>query len=225
MQDILSAIWSQDFETLLEVNSLNILLLLLGVVLFLESSFVFLPLPGDGLVLFVGGLVGIGAVDFYNALFILCSSAFLGSLIAYLQGRWLQGTQFIKKAERTLPEDALPKTTALLKKYGFLALFVSRFIPFVRVLTPMLMGVSKLNPLRTLMISWSSSMIWVLSLLLTGRFIMNHPFVAAHQELITKWFLIGSLTLMVIAFSTLLVRFFSAKNKPKKMPLLLTNQK
>lgn len=55
MNEILSAIWVQDFDTLLEINSLHILLLLLAVVLFLESSFVFLPLPGDGLVLFVGG--------------------------------------------------------------------------------------------------------------------------------------------------------------------------
>ncbi|MEZ8968324.1 hypothetical protein AB6E53_16710 [Vibrio breoganii] len=71
MQEILSAIWVQDFDALMEINSLHVLLLLLGMVLFLESSFVFLPLPGDGLVLFVGGLVGIGAIEFTDALILL----------------------------------------------------------------------------------------------------------------------------------------------------------
>ena len=76
MQEIISAIWLQDFDALLELNSLHVLLLLLGVVLFLESSFVFLPLPGDGLVLFVGGMVGLGAIDFSSALMLLTSASF-----------------------------------------------------------------------------------------------------------------------------------------------------
>lgn len=217
MQEILSAIWLQDFDALLQVNSLHVLLLLLGMVLFLESSFVFLPLPGDGLVLFVGGLIGIGAIEFTHALILLSSAAFIGSIVAYLQGRWLQGTSFIKRAERTLPDDALPKTKRLLSKYGFLALFVSRFIPFVRVLTPMLMGISKLSLLRTVVTSFTSSMTWVLTLLLTGKFIMRHPFIAAHQEMITKWFLIGSFLLMLTAFIALFFRFIRAKNNQQQL--------
>ncbi|WP_241906697.1 DedA family protein [Vibrio splendidus] len=153
MNEILSAIWIQDFDTLLEINSLHILLLLLAVVLFLESSFVFLPLPGDGLVLFVGGLVGLGAVDFYTALTVLSLSACLGTIIGYLQGRWLEGSRFMNKIEVVLPDDSLPRAKRLLNKFGFLSLFVSRFIPFVRVLTPMLMGVARLSFIRTVMIS------------------------------------------------------------------------
>ncbi|MBM7035287.1 DedA family protein [Vibrio ulleungensis] len=217
MQEILSAIWVQDFNALLQVNSLHILLLLLGIVLFLESSFVFLPLPGDGLVLFVGGLIGIGAIEFSHALILLSSAAFTGSIVAYLQGRWLQGTSFIKRTERTLPDDALAKTKRLLSKYGFLALFVSRFIPFVRVLTPMLMGISKLNLLRTVVTSLTSAITWVLTLLLTGKYLMRHPFIADHQDMITKWFLIGSFLLMLSAFIALFIRFFRAKNNPQHL--------
>lgn len=115
MQEIISAIWLQDFDALLELNSLHVLLLLLGVVLFLESSFVFLPLPGDGLVLFVGGMVGLGAIDFSSALMLLTSASFLGSIIAYLQGRWLHNTPFMRKAEQTLPDESLPKAKKTIK--------------------------------------------------------------------------------------------------------------
>ncbi|MUK62346.1 DedA family protein [Aliivibrio fischeri] len=206
MNEILSAIWVQDFDALLEINSLHILLLLLAVVLFLESSFVFLPLPGDGLVLFVGGLVGLEAVDFYAAFILLSLSASLGTIIGYLQGRWLESSHFMTKIETILPDDSLPRARRLLNKFGFLSLFVSRFIPFVRVLTPMLMGVARLNIFRTIMISVTSSVIWVLTLLYAGKSIMRHPFLSQHQELLTKWFLLISLTLMITAFITLFIR-------------------
>jgi len=215
MQEIISAIWLQDFDTLLELNSLHILLLLLGVVLFLESSFVFLPLPGDGLVLFVGGMIGLGAIDFSSALVLLTSASFFGSIIAYLQGRWLHNTQFMRKAEQTLPDESLPKAKRLLNRYGFLSLFVSRFVPFVRVLTPMLMGVAQLSVIRTLVVSFTSSITWVFSLLLLGKWIMRHPFISQYQELITKWFLMGSLILMITAFIALFIRLAAKKRQPQ----------
>ncbi|MEG3693293.1 DedA family protein [Vibrio coralliirubri] len=215
MQEIISAIWLQDFDALLELNSLHVLLLLLGVVLFLESSFVFLPLPGDGLVLFVGGMVGLGAIDFSSVLMLLTSASFLGSIIAYLQGRWLHNTPFMRKAEQTLPDESLPKAKKLLNRFGFLSLFVSRFVPFVRVLTPMLMGVAQLSAIRTLIVSFTSSITWVFSLLLIGKWIMRHPFVSQYQELITKWFLMGSLILMVTAFIALFIRLATKKRQPQ----------
>lgn len=215
MQEIISAIWLQDFDALLELNSLHVLLLLLGVVLFLESSFVFLPLPGDGLVLFVGGMVGLGAIDFSSALMLLTSASFLGSIVAYFQGRWLHNTPFMRKAEQTLPDESLPKAKRLLNRYGFLSLFVSRFVPFVRVLTPMLMGVAQLSVVRTLVVSFTSSITWVISLLMTGQWVMRHPFVSQYQELLTKWFLLGSLILMMTAFITLLIRVATKKQQPQ----------
>ncbi|CAM4161933.1 DedA family protein [Vibrio neonatus] len=215
MLDIISAIWLQDFDALLELNSLHVLLLLLGIVLFLESSFVFLPLPGDGLVLFVGGMIGLGLIEFSSALWLLTSAAFFGSIVAYVQGRWLHNTQFMRKAERTLPDESLPKAKTLLNRFGFLSLFVSRFVPFVRVLTPMLMGIAQLSAIRTLIVSFTSSITWVFSLLLIGKWIMRHPFVSQYQELITKWFLISSLLLMVTAFVALFIRLTTKKRQPQ----------
>lgn len=215
MQEIFAAIWLQDFDALLELNSLNILLLLLSVVLFMESSFVFLPLPGDGLVLFVGGMVGLGAIDFASALILLTSASFLGSIAAYFQGRWLHNTRFMRKAEQTLPDKSLPKTKKLLNRFGFLSLFVSRFVPFVRVLTPMLMGVAQLSVVRTLVVSFTSSITWVISLLLAGQWVMRHPFISQYQELLTKWFLLGSLILMMIAFIALFIRLATKKRQPQ----------
>lgn len=76
----------------------------------------------------------------------------------------------------------------------------------------MLMGIARLSFIRTAMISMTSSIVWVLTLLYAGKYIMRHPFLAQHQELITKWFLFTSLTLMAIAFITLFVRIIRKRN-------------
>ena len=51
MQDMMDAIWHQDFEQLIHMQAIGLLVTCLVVILFLESSFVFLPLPGDSVVL------------------------------------------------------------------------------------------------------------------------------------------------------------------------------
>ncbi|MEZ8491561.1 hypothetical protein AB6C81_04880 [Vibrio splendidus] len=44
---------------------------------------------------------------------------------------------------------------------------------------------------------------------------MRHPFVSQYQELITKWFLMGSLILMVTAFIALFIRLATKKRQPQ----------
>lgn len=213
MQEIFVAIWHHDFDTLAQVSSLNSFLLLLAFILLLESSFVFLPLPGDSLVLFVGGLVGVGILEFYPAAGALCLAASLGSINAYIQGRVLNQTRLVPFLHRVLPNDSLPKAKHLLSRYGFLSLFISRFVPFVRVLTPMLMGLSKLSFMRTLFISMSSSVIWCLILMLSGKWLMIHPRLNDYQELLSKSLVIVSLCLMAGAIVGLLYRYLrSSKN-------------
>ncbi|MGR5177218.1 DedA family protein [Vibrio parahaemolyticus] len=213
MQDIFVAVWHHDFETLQQVSSLKGFILLLALILLLESSFVFLPLPGDSLVLFVGGLVGLGIIDFYPAAGALCFAASLGSINAYFQGRVLHQTRLMPFLNRVLPEDSLPKARQLLQRYGFLSLFISRFIPFVRVLTPMLMGLSKLSFWRTLTISISSSVIWCLLLMLAGKWLMIHPRLNDYQEVISKAIVITSFVLMLAAIIGLLYRYLTSRKR------------
>ncbi|MCJ2376935.1 DedA family protein [Vibrio sp. ZSDZ34] len=213
MLEILLAVWHHDFETLQQVSSLKWFLFLLAAILFLESSFVFLPLPGDSLVLFVGGMIGLGILDFYSAGAALCAAASLGSICAYFQGRVLHKTPFVSYLERILPDDSLPKAHRLLNKYGFASLFISRFVPFVRVLTPMLMGIAKLNPLKTVLISISSSLIWCLVLLLAGKWIMTNPALDNYQQLLSKGVVVISLSMMLLAIIGLVHR--AIKNNKK----------
>lgn len=206
MQDMLLAIWHQDFDQLIHMQAVGLLVTCLVVVLFLESSFVFLPLPGDSVVLLAGGLVGLGVLGIEVPLLYLPLATGLGSLVAYLQGHALHGTRFMHKVEQVIPDGSLPRATRLLDKYGFWAMFISRFIPFVRVLTPMLMGVGRLDRLKLVMASFASAFLWALVLGLVGRFVMLSPLFSQYHELLTKCLLMTSCALFVAAIATIVIR-------------------
>ncbi|MGL5844154.1 MAG: DedA family protein [Aeromonas hydrophila] len=206
MQDMLLAIWQQDFDQLIQMQAVGLLVTCLVVILFLESSFVFLPLPGDSLVLLAGGLVGMGVLGPEVMLLYMPLAAGLGSLIAYVQGQALHGTAFMGHVERMIPDGSLPRASRLLHNYGFWAMFSSRFVPFVRVLTPMLMGVSRLHLPRVMIASFASAFLWALVLSLVGKAVMAAPVFAQYHELLTKCLLVTSLGLFVIAMAAIAIR-------------------
>ncbi|MGL5030637.1 MAG: DedA family protein [Aeromonas sp.] len=218
MLDMLMAIWHQDFDALIQMQAVPLLISCLMLVLLLESAFVFLPLPGDSLVLLAGGLVGMGVLGPEVTLVYLPLAAGMGSLVAYLQGRALQRTRFMEHIERILPADSLPKAARLLSKYGFLAMFSSRFIPFVRVLTPMLMGIGRLSVLRMAIASFASAFLWALCLSLVGKVAMNTPFFVTHSELLTRALLITSFVLFVAAVLAIFLRWFKGGSKNEVSP-------
>jgi membrane protein DedA with SNARE-associated domain len=216
MYDMLLAIWNQDFDQLVALHSVGLLISCLVVILFLESSFVFLPLPGDSLMLLAGGLVGVGVLGPEVTLLYLPCAAGMGSLLAYLQGRVLQGTVLMDHLQRIVPQQRLFQATQLLSRYGFLAMFSSRFVPVIRVLTPMLMGMGKLPPLRMVVASFASAFLWTQLLSLLGRGMMSIPLFIRHQELITRLLLISALLLFVCAVAALGMRF--AHSSPQRHP-------
>ena len=63
MQEMLMAIWHQNFDQLIQLGKVDLLIWCLVLILFLESAFVFLPLPGDSLVLMAGGLLAAGVLQ------------------------------------------------------------------------------------------------------------------------------------------------------------------
>jgi membrane protein DedA with SNARE-associated domain len=140
-------------------------------------------------------------------------AAGIGSVLAYWQGQALHGTRFMGHVERMIPEGSLPRASRLLDRYGFWAMFVSRFIPFVRVLTPMLMGVSRLHLLRVAVASFASAFLWSLVLSMAGKMVMATPVFAHHQELLTKCLLVTSFGLFVIAVAAIGMRLLKRPSK------------
>ncbi len=206
MQDMLMAIWHQNFEQLIQLGKVDLLIWCLVLILFLESAFVFLPLPGDSLVLMAGGLLAAGVLQPEVVHIYMPLAAGLGSLLAYWQGYALAHTRFMHHIGRIVPDNSLPRATSLLERHGLLAMFSSRFIPFVRVLTPMMMGMTKLTFFHVTVISLVSAWCWTFVLSLASSMLMKLPFLMKYHELLGKGLVLVSLGLFVVAVLAIIYR-------------------
>ena len=199
MQEMLSAIWQQDFQLLIELGKVDLLISCLLLILFLESAFVFLPLPGDSLVLLSGGLMAAGVLQPEVVYLYRPLAAGLGSLVAYWQGHALAHTRFMRHIERAVPNGSLARASGLLERHGLLAMFSSRFIPFVRVLTPMMMGMTRLTVAKVAVISLVSAFCWTLVLSMASAALMKLPVLAQYHQLLGKVLVLVSAVLFLLA--------------------------
>ncbi|ADV88103.1 TPA: DedA family protein [Vibrio vulnificus] len=206
--EFFTALITSDFDV---IQNSKYLLIILTTILFLESAFVFLPLPGDSLVIFSGGMVALGVLPVTESIILLTLAASLGGLVAYWQGFLLRQSRVHRSLEGILPNGTLARATTLLMKYGFLSLFVSRFIPFVRVLTPMMMGVNRLNAIKVFFSNLSSSLLWVALLLLIGKLTLLNPMLENYQAILIKGLVGVSLTLMFITLFGIVIRYFNQR--------------
>lgn len=211
MQDVLIAIWQQDFAQLMQLNKTTLLISCLALILFLESAFVFLPLPGDSLVLLTGGLIASGVFGYEVSLLYLPLAAGIGSVIAYWQGHALAHTRFMHTVERMVPAKSLHRATDLLERHGMLAMFISRFIPFVRVLTPMMMGMTRLHLVQVAVISFVSAFCWSATLSLFSYMLLQVPQLAKYQQWLGKGLMVMSAVLFVLAVLAIIWRLCRRK--------------
>jgi membrane protein DedA with SNARE-associated domain len=137
---------------------LPMLYLVIGVVSAIEN--VFPPFPSDVVVAFGAFLAARGAASAVSTFFICWIGNVLGAGLTYYIGRRYGPGAFMHRLEKYGGKGAETKLRSLYAKYGFLALFVSRFLPGVRALVPPFAGAMKLPPVRTFLAIAAASCVW-----------------------------------------------------------------
>jgi len=211
MFEVFSAIWSQDFNFLAQAEVKRYLIIALCLIIFLESAFVFLPLPGDSLIIFSMLLATNGVIDTPIQLLALPLLSALGTYCAFLQGCWLKDSVFNRWLTRAVSEKHLQKTNILLSRYGLLALLISKFIPFVRVLVPMFMGMNNFDKRNVAILSIVSSFAWVLSLSIISQFLYTNIDLGGLGDYVFKGFTIITISLFILASMVVTYRLISNK--------------
>lgn len=206
MVEMLVAIWEHDLDKLAHSETLNLLVFIILIIIMLESAVIFLPLPGDSLVFMTGALVGLGVIGFETILIYLPIAAGLGSLLAYWQGYLLRTSSAMRYVNRIMPVDKLNKASRLVSKYGISSMFLSRFIPFVRVITPMLMGNNTLGYLKFSFVSMISAFMWVLSIGFLGKLSMEIQVISDYRDWLTKIIMFGTIVAFAIGVFTIVIR-------------------
>lgn len=199
IQQLFFALWHHDIEMLANPALVWTLYGILFVVILLENGI--LPaafLPGDSLLLLVGVLIAKGSMSFPLAVVVLTVAASMGSWLGYVQGRWLGNTRVVQSWLSHIPPHYHQRTHSLFHKHGLAALFIGRFLAFVRTLLPTLAGISGLDSRRFHFFNWMSGFLWIIILVSIGYSLGNTKMFDKYEDELMRLLMIIPVALLLI---------------------------
>ncbi len=141
-------------------------------------------LPGDSL-LFVAGVaweslvIGFFNIPFVVIMAIISICAILGNMVGYWFGRKIGPAMYTWKDRWYFKQKYLQQARVFYEDHGNGAIFMARFLPFVRTFAPIVAGIVQMERQKFILISTISAFVWVFSMMLAGRYL--------HQLLLNKF--------------------------------------
>jgi membrane-associated protein len=173
--------------SVLQVGGLAAYLIVFAIAASETSALVGLLVPGETLVLAAGALAAQGYFDVTQLIIAVVAGAIVGDSIGYGLGRWYRsrhraGGQGADRPEQDRPGrgvrpgwlarlvggDRVVRAEELLARRGGLAIFVGRFIGFVRSLLPFAAGAAGMGYRRFLAYGVPAAIAWGISSVLAG---------------------------------------------------------
>jgi membrane-associated protein len=174
---------------------------ILFLIIFAETGFVFTPfLPGDSLLFATGAFAALGSFNVVVLLIVLWIAAFLGDTVNYWFGHFF-GQKIIDNPKIPfINQEHIDKTQAFYKKYGGKTIFMARFAPIIRTFAPFVAGVGKMKYSRFMTFNAFGGLVWVFSFVLLGYFFGNIPQVKDNFTFIILAIVVLSLMPIFIEF-------------------------
>lgn len=175
---------------------------ILFAVIFCETGLVVTPfLPGDSLLFAVGALSAVDTSGTLHAplVFVLLgTAAVLGNTLNYQIGRFI-GPPAFSGRYRLLKVEYLHRTEDFFKRYGGLAVALSRFMPIIRTFAPFVAGVGRMPYSRFLGYNLLGGVLWVAIFVWGGYLFGNIPLVKQNFGIVTILIVLVSLLPLVVA--------------------------
>jgi len=186
-----------DIEALIRYGGLMIVLLLVYGSTGLFFCF-FIP---TGAVLFTAGLF-VATGGLHHNIFIVCSLLILASVLGNLTGYWFGWKAgpalYRRKDSKFFRKHHLTTAESFYKKYGWFALTIGLYLPIVRTFASMVAGMVKLSFHRLIFLTFTGSVVWILSFVLPGYFIGRMPFLKPWLKYIIILFILVVTIPMII---------------------------
>jgi membrane-associated protein len=141
-------------------------------------------LPGDSL-LFVSGIMwreleeGFFQVPFVLIMVLISIFAILGNQVGYWFGKKIGPAMYTWKDRWYFKQKYLQQARIFYEEHGASAIFMARFLPFVRTFAPIVAGIVQMDKKKFSFISIVSAFVWVFSMMLAGRYL--------HQLLLSQF--------------------------------------
>lgn len=133
-------------------------------------------LPGDSL-LFVSGIMwreiqaGFFNVPFVLIMVLIAVFAILGNQVGYWFGRKIGPAMYTWKDRWYFKQKYLQQARVFYEQHGAGAIFMARFVPFIRTFAPIVAGIVQMDTKKFSAISTVSAFAWVFSMMLAGRYL------------------------------------------------------
>ncbi len=207
LQHIINPQW------ILEHGGLWLLLL----IVFAETGlFLGFFLPGDSL-LFVTGMTlslqnHISGMNVWEVTLLITLAGILGNYVGYWFGRKSGPLLFKREDSLLFKKKHLFAAHEFYEKYGGGAIFLARFLPFIRTFAPIVAGIVKMNFRKFSLFNILGSVVWVFFITLAGYFLGKAiPGLEEHLLIIV-------IAMVVITTGPVLYKLLFGKlKKPKKM--------
>lgn len=146
-------------------------------------------LPGDS-ILFSAGLVAATRDDVNIAL--LASGvflvAFLGDQIAFVFGRHF-GRPYLEKRMTPRRERMIRRSERFYEDYGFWAIIIARYLPWVRTFVPVIAGIGRMHYYRFLIANLIGALSWGVLITVAGFYAGSIPAVKQSSYVIAAIFI------------------------------------
>ena len=147
--------------------------IVLFIIVFAETGFVFTPfLPGDSLLFASGAFSAIGSFNLVALILLLWLAAFLGDTVNYWIGHFF-GQKIIDNPKIPINQEHIDKTQKFYDKYGGKTIFLARFIPIIRTFAPFVAGIGKMDYKKFVSYNAFGGVVWVFGFTLLGYFFGN----------------------------------------------------
>jgi membrane-associated protein len=168
-------------------------------IVFIETGLLFgFFLPGDS-ILFSAGLVAaahgnINIVILVTAIFL---AAFFGDQVGFVIGR-VVGRPYLDKRESPRMKRMIAKSEVFYEKYGWWAVVIARYFPWIRTFVPPIAGAAKMNYYKFLSANALGAFLWGVGITLAGFYAATVPWVKSSSYAIAAFFITASLISVLV---------------------------
>ncbi|MFM1968508.1 MAG: hypothetical protein RL590_1365 [Actinomycetota bacterium] len=147
-----------------------------GAIVFIETGILIaFFLPGDS-ILFAAGLIAGSRNDINIVLLItvIFMAAFIGDQVGYVLGR-KYGRAYLQKHSSPRIERMIARAEDFYAKYGWSAVILARFYPWIRTFMPPIAGIGKMNYYKFLAANALGALLWGVGITLLGYYAVSIP--------------------------------------------------
>ena len=165
--------------------------ILIGAIVFIETGILLaFFIPGDS-ILFAAGFVAATRSDTNIVILItiIVLAAFLGDQVGFVLGR-KYGRNYLSRSERPRIQKMIKRAEDFYEKYGWTAVVLARFYPWIRTFMPPIAGLGKMNYYKFLSANIFGALIWGAGITTLGFFAASIPALDGSSKQIAGFFIV-----------------------------------